>query len=282
MSLVPARELEPGVVLHAPDRHDQQGSPRPWVHPIATPQGVVATADRPDDHPWHRGLSLAVSNLTTPDGLVHNFWGGPTFTGSDYEQIDNNGAQLVLERRVDRGHSREVLDWRTADGRSLVSEEREITVSTLPTGMRLEWSSVLTASPSEPLRFGSPTTAGRPAAGYGGLFLRAAPELLGAEVLLDGVLTPPDEAMGATAHWAAVRTPSITVAMADDNANPVTTSPWFVRVEPVVMLCAAPFFHSEWLLAAGESATWRWTVLVIDGAPSADELDAMVGQAQRP
>jgi len=36
------------------------------------------------------------------------------------------------------------------------------------------------------IRFGSPTTAGRPNAGYGGFFLRGSAALLGAHVALDG------------------------------------------------------------------------------------------------
>lgn len=282
MTVAPARDLMPGITLHAPDAHDQQGSPRPWLHPITTPSGVVATDDQPDDHPWHRGLSLAVANVALDEGSgfaapPHNFWGGPTFVEGDYVQLDNNGSQQLIERRLDQGSVRETLAWRTVGGRAIVQESRHITAAVVsPTTTRLQWQSSLTGATSAAVRFGSPTTAGRPQAGYGGLFVRGAPALLGAEVLLDGALVEPTAAMGARAHWAALRSPELTVVLAADPANPVSPSAWFVRVDPVVMLCAAPFFHDEWRLEPGETATWRWTLLVVDGAPSVQQLAALL------
>ncbi|MBX9472498.1 DUF6807 family protein [Microcella sp.] len=278
MTVAPARDLLPGITLHAPDAREQQGSPRPWLHPITSPAGVVATDDQPDDHPWHRGLSLAVANVALDDGSglaapPHNFWGGPTFVEGDYVQLANNGSQKLIERRLDHGSARETLAWRTVEGRTIVHESRRITAAVVsPTATRLQWQSSLTGTTSAAVRFGSPTTAGRPQAGYGGLFVRGARALLGAEVLLDGAPVDPSAAMGARADWAALRSPGLTIALASDPANPVSPAPWFVRVDPVVMLCAAPFFHAEWRLEPGETVTWRWTVLVVDGAPSASQL----------
>lgn len=283
MSLLRARELGQGVVLNGPDTTDPQSSPRPWVHPFTTPTGAVVTDDRPADHPWHRGLSLAVANLDAGDATPHNFWGGPTFVEGEYAQLDNNGHQRLVERRVDADASTESLHWCAADGRVLLTESRRLEQhrsnrSRVPV-TRLDWTSTVVSTSSRPLGFGSPTTAGRPAAGYGGLFLRASPAFIGAEVLLDGVVVEPSRAMGRRAQWAALRTPRLTVVMAADGANPVSPSPWFVRTEAVAMLCAAPFFDEQWMLAPGAAATWRWTVLACDGSIDAASLaDLLVGE----
>jgi hypothetical protein len=116
------------------------------------------------------------------------------------------------------------------------------------------------------VRFGSPTTAGRPNAGYGGLFLRGSEALLGAQVVLDGEPLSADVAQGRTGSTMALAAtdPPLTVALHANAANPVSPTPWFVRTEPVVMLCAAPFFHTKWTLAASESVVWSWRLTVSD------------------
>jgi hypothetical protein len=49
-------------------------SPRPYFHPLRTLRGNEVTSFRPDDHLWHKGLSMTASNLSG-----QNFWGdGPT------------------------------------------------------------------------------------------------------------------------------------------------------------------------------------------------------------
>lgn len=267
-------------MLNAPEPGCGNDSPRPWVHPLETPGGVPVTDDQPFDHPWHRGLSFAVANVDAGEAHPHNFWGGPTFVGADYVQLANNGRQRLVERRITAGASSEELEWCTTEGQVLVRESRHLRLRdegpALGPATVLEWNSVLVNASSTALRFGSPTTAGRPAAGYGGLFLRGAPDLIGAEVLIDGELVAADVAMGVRGAWAALRTTELTVAIAAHAENPVSPSPWFVRIDPVAMLCAAPFFDDEWVLDAGAQATWGWRVLAIDGAASAGDLESLL------
>ena len=67
----------------------QLESPRPYLL-LRTRDGRDVTAYRPDDHVWHKGLSLAL-----PVVGAHNFWGGPTYVhGEGYVQLANNGAQV--------------------------------------------------------------------------------------------------------------------------------------------------------------------------------------------
>lgn len=86
------RLIEDDVVLadyvYAPTE-PQIESPRPYAL-LTTLDGQAATAYRPGDHVWHKGLSLAL-----PDVGPNNFWGGPTYLrGQGYVQLPNNGTQV--------------------------------------------------------------------------------------------------------------------------------------------------------------------------------------------
>lgn len=243
-------------------------SPRPYAHPLRTLGGTLVSGYRPADHDWHWGLSIAISNITVPgEVLPVNLWGGVTYTPErGYAQLDNNGDQ-VHESWDAAGAER--LTWRTAAGRAFLTETRTldarvVDVAGRTPAWRLDLTSEWTNLTDGVVRFGSPTTAGRDNAGYGGLFLRAADGFTSAEVIApDGPLTV-DAAMGQRMPWLALATDSATVALAADSGNPVSDAPFFVRTE-TPMLNAAPFFSTEWPLGPGESALWRWSLLVSDG-----------------
>ncbi|WP_022887362.1 PmoA family protein [Glaciibacter superstes] len=268
-------------------------SPRPYIHPLRSLAGRLVSDYRPSDHAWHWGLSIAVSNIEVPgQSQPVNLWGGVTWQQElGYVQLENNGAQrhdafAIEEDSAGRARALDDVTWLANDGAPFLAEKRRTSATAIDTGSwRLDVESEWHNLASGPLRFGSPTTAGRPNAGYGGFFLRGATELLDARVLFDGHKISADDAMGQRGDWVALSQPtasvsvssvsdssataSVTVAMWADPANPVGRAPWFVRTSPVVMLCAAPFFHDEWELAEGATATWRWSLLVADG-----ELDA--------
>src|SRR6185503_13810634 len=83
-------------------------APRPYAHPIWSPAGDVLTNFRPNDHPWHHGLSLTITSV---DGV--NFWGGPTHQAADgYQWRHDHGTQVhrawpsLAPERLE-----ESLDW---------------------------------------------------------------------------------------------------------------------------------------------------------------------------
>jgi len=267
------------ATLVSPDPSSPIDSPRPVIHPLATLGGTVVTDSSPPDRSWHRGLSLAISNIRVegePEPV--NLWGGVTWSGGvagrggDYRQLDNNGEQRMLDLELAESTARARLEWVTRAGRVIVVEERVVAASIAHDRLErpylaLHWSSRLENVSGGVLGLGSPTTAGRPDAGYGGLFLRGAPELAGADVLLGGRgLIADSAAMGLTAGWAALRTATTTVVIRSAPA------PWFVRSTPP-MLCAAPFFHEEIELAAGTPLTLDWDVLVTDASWTPDEVE---------
>ena len=126
------------------------------------------------------------SRLAQGDRLVaaargpENFWGGPTFQrGHGYRQLPNNGrirheeftAAAVTDGvlRVD-----EQLSWITQDGETWLHERRQIGARVLPgaDAWLLAFRTTLRNVRGAIIPFGSPTTAGRDNAGYGGLFWR--------------------------------------------------------------------------------------------------------------
>lgn len=252
-------------------------SPRPYVHPVRTPGGTIVSDYRPADHDWHWGLSVTVANIRIGDATEDvNLWGGVTWVpGRGYAQLDNNGSQTV-----DGTH----LTWREADGSEFLREERMLDariadVDGSKVGV-IDVRSTWTNLRDVPIAFGSPTTAGRPNAGYGGLFLRLHPSFDGARLLSLLLDAAPDAAVhGADAPWLGLETESATVVMGAHSQNPVSPTPWFVRNDATPMLCAAPFFHEEWMLRAGEGATWRWRILLSDSAIDADAIRRLLDAA---
>jgi hypothetical protein len=117
---------------------------------------------------------------------------------------------------------------------------------------------------------GSPTTQGRPHAGYGGLFWRGPRSFTG------GTVTVPegsggDELMGLRTPWMAFsgvhdgHGHTSTIVMVDAPTNAGHPTRWFVRATPFAALCPAPFFDTELTVPPGEAVGLRYAVVIADG-----------------
>ncbi|MHA7208991.1 DUF6807 family protein [Arthrobacter sp. MDT1-65] len=281
-------------ILHDGGGEPEEHAPRPFLHPVSTPRGRCVSDYRPADHPWHWGLGITVSNIDVAgQEYPVNLWGGPTYReGHGYVQLPNNGSQQVRAAERRQGGVLQHLDWRGADGAVLLTEERSWHADTLQvrgvpwlaTTVRSTW---VDTSPG-PLAFGSPTTAGRPDAGYGGFFLRLAPSFEGADIIAPSAGAGPPaggvvggaDAMGSTYSWLGMRSDSASVLMVPAEGNPGERS-WFVRSSDTPMLCAAPFFHRELHLEAGGTLHWAWTLLVADTPVHEDGFAAAAARAGR-
>lgn len=287
-------------VLHHGAGKPAEHSPRPYLHPVLTPGGRTVSDHQPADHPWHWGLGIAVSTIDVP-GQDHpvNLWGGPTFIrGNGYVQLPNNGSQREVSCTVTGDAVVQRLTWHSADGGLFLTEDRTWSVRTV-VAEGVEWvcttvhSRWVTKSQGA-LVFGSPTTSGRPGAGYGGFFLRLAPTFDGAAILVPAHSAPgkadvveESAAMGTSGPWMALRSARASVLMLADAQNPRSPSPWFVRSSGTPMLCAAPFFHETYELEADGVVDWSWSLLTADGAVNDDAVGAAAaailgGIPQRP
>ena len=180
--------------------HPQGGypAPKPFCHPIRTPEGIEMTALSPLDHFWHRGLWFAWKFV---NGV--NYW---------EENQEVVGRQVTLapptvEAAADEGEAiRWVSDiaWRDLrDGTETtrLRERREIGCRIEDDGtLVLDWRSVQTAQEAVTLDRTPFTTWG----GYGGLFVRMTQALQKQDIVFhDGTVT--DRPTGQTHRWGAVR-----------------------------------------------------------------------------
>ncbi len=248
--------------VHDVEQEPRGESPRPYMM-LRTLAGREASGHRPADHVWHRGLSLALPNVGP-----HNFWGGPTYLpGRGYVQLDNNGTQRHLSfDRIDGGGV-ERVSWVGADGAEVLTEERTL-VARLFDGhaWALSWRSVLTNVGDEPLAFGSPTSNGRPDAGYAGVFWRGPVSFTGGRILAEAG-PGGDDARGGRHDWLAFVAPEagVGVLMVDDSQWRRPT--WFARSKDYAGLGPAPFFHEEAQLHPGGAMCLGAVIAVCDGDP---------------
>ena len=273
---------------------EQVDSPRPYLHPVRTLAGDLVTVDSPHDHSWHRGLSWAWPNVGP-----HSFWGGPTFIeGQDYVQLPNNGSQLhqgfdSLEVSEAGVRLQERLTWLAAPaatgqaGGAVVAERRDLGFGLVSgDAWWLSFDSTVTNLSGGRLDLGSPTTQGRPDAGYGGLFWRGPREFTGT-----GVITTPDGVKSEEAarawrgDWMAFTgrhdqsRRASTLLWVCHSQNPASPSEWFVRSQWWAALCPAPFFNHVLGFEPGQDLRFRYVVLVANGELSPSRAGSLVNQA---
>lgn len=267
-------------------------APKPYIHPLRTLSGQVVTGYRPNDHRWHKGLQMTASHLSGA-----NLWGGNSYVhGEGYRALPERVGSMAHagfdEVSVHDGGARfaERLTWHPRSGELWAEETRRIEVHDVDavTGSwALTWSSAVTNRRGEPLRFGSPTTHGRPDAGYTGLFWR------GPRAFRDGRIIGPDgegpDLMGRQAPWLAYggeydeadghATLVFVHSPENDHSGAGGAHPahWFVRDSPYAAVAPSFAFHQELVLDPGATLTRRYRVLVADGAWDRERIASAVG-----
>jgi methane monooxygenase PmoA-like len=267
------RGVELFQYVYRPDMPPFEG-PKPYLHPVRTLAGDVVTAYRPHDHRWHKGVQMTVSHLSG-----ENFWGGGSYVRDQgYVDLPNIGVMRHEEfTEAEGGRIAERLTWHTQAGEHWVYELRELTVRDVEDdSWALEFATELTNVRGEALVFGSPTTNGRPAAGYSGLFWRGPRAFTDGEIVAaEGQGGP--EMMGRPAAWLAYvgRHDEVdrasTLMFFDD---PEYASDWFVRNTPFPAVNPSLAFAEEVALPPGETLRLRYRIVVADGAWDRARLDA--------
>ncbi|EWM10136.1 PmoA family protein [Kutzneria sp. 744] len=252
---------EIATYVYRPDTPREE-SPKPYVYPLRTLSGAPLGTYRPWDHRWHKGLQMTWSHLSG-----QNFWGGPSFEsgapGHGYVWLDNNGSQLHCGfDRLDADGAdatvTERLKWVASTGQSWLAERRVLRFHSADTGRglwALDFSTELTNTHIEPLELGSPTTHGRPNAGYTGLFWRGPRAFSGAPIIAEGA--EGDQVMGSTGSWAAISGEhdeidggATVLAYAGTSSADVPLK-WFSRSDPFACLNPSPAFDAEIKLEPG-------------------------------
>lgn len=270
--------------VYEPDTQTSE-SPRPYFHPLRTLAGNEVTIQRPYDHLWHIGLSMTASNLSG-----ENFWGGPSYVReTGYTQLANNGRMQHIKWQeiscADDVRCIEQLQWITQAGETWINEERQIAVSEIdPAGgyWSLDLSFQLTNVTRQPLVFGSPTTEGRPEAGYGGLFWRGPRSFLHGTILAANMEGP--EIMGQMSPWLAFtgwhdgNAEQSTLIFMDQPGNPRYPNKWFVRNDPYACVSCSFMFDEEYTLQPEETLALAYRVVLGNGAWSRERIETYLAQ----
>lgn len=261
-------------------------SPKPYLHPLRTLAGEEVTLLRPHDHVWHRGIQMTATSVSGS-----NFWGGATYVhGSGYVDLDNQG-QMLHRSWEDVGVAdgravlREALDWLDEDGDRMLEEHREIEfadVAPQSGRYRIRFRLALRNVTDRRLEFSSPTIAGRPDSGYGGLFWRGPRSFTGGQVFTSDGTTDAAAAMGSASPWLAFVGQHdgsgrfSTLVFVDHPENVRYPTKWFVRSQPFACVSFAFMFDEILALPAAEELRLTHDVIVADGALEAEDVARLV------
>ncbi|EOD67699.1 PmoA family protein [Amycolatopsis vancoresmycina] len=253
-------------------------SRKPYVHPLRTLGGRPVSGYRPADHRWHKGLQMTSSHLSG-----QNFWGGHTYVpGRWYQDLPDRIGSMrhdgftAFAVEPGRLSFTQALTWVANGGDEWARERRDLVVHSVEPAegaWALDWGIELTNVRDTPLVFGSPTTAGRDLAGYTGLHWRGPRDFGGGRVLGPGDLEG-DGMMGAQAPWLAFvgehddvdAHSTLLFAHAPENDKAIHESHWFVRSQDTPMVAFSWAFFEEFALPPDESFTYRYRIVVADGA----------------
>jgi hypothetical protein len=266
-------------------------SRKPYAHPLRTLAGRTVTGYRPNDHRWHKGLQMTASHLSE-----QNLWGGNSYLHpGGYQRIPERVGSMrhdgfpLLDAAEDIVRLGEELTWLHNAGHEWARERRTLTVHGVDPAAgcwTLDWSIELTNIRAEPLRFGSPTTAGREMAGYTGLHWRGPRDFTDGQVLTPAGPGTDAGTMGtpaAQAPWIALSAThdevddasTVVFAHAPENlrGDAVHPSHWFVRTARTPTVAFSWAFFEEFELSPGDSFAFRYRLLIADGAWDAERIE---------
>lgn len=264
--------------------------PKPFLHPLRALDGAPLTAFRPWDHRWHKGLQMTWTHVSG-----ENFWGGPTYQrDTGYRQLDNVGrmrhdAFTTVRESGSEASFTEQLTWITRAGDEWLAETRSHRFHGVDTDRglwQLDFATTLRNVSDRELELGSPTTQGRPRAGYTGFVIRMPRAWTGGRVLAGGLADDAgaDAVMGSSAPWVAVSGEHdefdgggtvLAFAGTSTGAPPIR---WFVRNEPFPILAPSPSFDEVIVLEPGVTVSLSHRHVFGDRVWTPDETRAIAAE----
>jgi hypothetical protein len=252
-------------------RYVYGGKPKPFFHPLATPAGHILSLFEPSDHVWHRGLWYTIKFING-----ENFWeekaGDPWGTQQTPVPPDvsheTNGRILIASS----------VKWVTPGGTTIVNEKRSFTHHAIDQdAYALDFTFDLTFTADVTLDRTPFTTWG----GYGGLTMRGNRNWLKTRLLFDDNTTS-DRPTPKPSKWCdltglidGARETQCGIATFDHPSNPRHPTPWYGGTGPGHYYCAAFLFNEPMKLAAGQTLSQRYRVIVHDHEITADRLNAL-------
>lgn len=261
----------PTAVLRSGSNLEPDLSPRPYLHPVSTPAGIVVTDHLPSDHVWHLGAGFALQDVNGS-----NFWGGRSYrrTAGKYVDLKDHGRIETVNVSRERDVTALDLNWLASDGSLVLNERRSLSRTLLDARIwRLEIQTRLTAVVDVSL--GSPGSHGAAGSGYGGFFWRL-PANASSRVFSSTAEGEPS-VHGSIAPWLAWTGefdggPATLVFGAPSES----ADPWFVRCRDYPAVGSALAWDAAVELVAGDSLTRTNTVWISDGTLDVAEIEGLV------
>ncbi|MCK2220335.1 PmoA family protein [Actinomadura sp. ATCC 31491] len=281
--IVTAGDVEIAHYVHRPGAPAAE-APKPFLHPLRTLSGAPLSVHRPWDHRWHKGLQMTWAHLSG-----QNFWGGPTYSaGRGYQWEDNLGRMehdgfTEVSADGDRVVIEESLRWITAQDEHWITERRRLAFHSADAGRglwALDFATELRNVRGAPLDLGSPTTHGRPLAGYAGWFWRGPRSWTGAAILAAGGRGG-EEMMGEQAPWLAMTGQHDdldgggTVLAFAGRSSAAVPIKWFVRSSAFAAIAPSPAFDEEIALASGDALELAHRHVFVDRVCERAELEEL-------
>ena len=262
-------------------------TPKPYIHPLKTPGGIMLTSFQPSDHVWHRGLWFAWKYI---DGI--NYW--EEEMGSDGALVSKgrtlpNGAEKVTFAEDGSAVLRHPLAYVDPDGRKVLYEDRTIVIRP-PEGrhMIIDFFHNFRVGDAPVTLAVTPATEETPWGGYAGLGLRAARSLTGCRVVNDsgqtGVATNGAQALwvdlSGTADGGPLADRAAGLALIDHPANLRHPSPSYVYYDSQAFGYISPSLlrHEPMTLAAGQALRLAYRAVAHDGATDATRLGVLAAE----
>lgn len=258
--------------------------PKPFFHPLRTLGGSVVTIGRPNDHPWHKGLGMTLTEVGET-----NFWGGGSYRpNAGYIWISNHGRQRHLRwletQCGDRsGSMSHEIAWETGDGRLLLHERRRLVfaVNAVESYWTLDYGMDIRNATAGPLALGTYESAyGLAGSFYTGLFWRIPREFLDylnfrdrttkGTMHCEAGFDSEEKIHGSSGRWVALTgsvddvLQPVTLAMIDRSRPDMSAPRVFIRKQQVGV--ALPFQGKESRrLEPGESLQLSYRLVFAEG-----------------
>ncbi|MBU0618026.1 MAG: PmoA family protein [Planctomycetes bacterium] len=259
-----------------------QDLPKPYFHPVALLDGTTLTWASPADHPWHHGHWFSWKYINNV-----NYWEENRETGLSDGRTSIRDI-TVKERDDHSARIEMLLDYAPPGEKPVLREQRVIEISAPDEAGRyhLDWAMTFTAGEQEVRLDRTPLPHepdGKIWGGYAGLACRLADDFrdLRAVSTAGDVTDWKDQRHRSRApameYHGSVGGRPAGVAIIDHPGNLNAPSPWYlINSDPMRYINPAVICYQPHELAAGESFTLRYRVIVHPGHWGAAELRRQV------
>jgi len=238
---------------------------KPYFHPLTLTNGVILTALRPQDHPWHRGLWWSWKHV---DGV--NYWEENKKTG-----LSDGRTELVnvrIQPASDFSARVEMeLNYRLPDKAPVMTERRLITVSTPDANgnYSIDWNTTFAAG-SKALKLDR-TPPKNFSGGYAGLSCRMSKDCKGWTYTASDGTVGAANIYGRTAKWVDYSSSGGGIAIFDHPSNLRHPTPWYPNTMP--FFSPAMLFHEPYTFPAGKTLMLRYRIFVHSAPVDKNDLE---------